>query len=940
MASRPSMAAQLFVAALALKSVDRDAFLDKACSHDPDLKNQVLHLLAEDARAGSFLEAPPFKFCDEAETVGKSEAEETIAVSRGDLSPSWGRLKPGQVLIERFVIVRFIAKGGMGEVYEAQDRFLQGVHVALKTILPHISDEPAIRQRFEREVLLAREVSHPNLCPIYEIFHCEQPSPGFLFLTMKLLPGEALAERMRSQNAISVKEGLAIFRQMSAGLIALHDQGIVHRDIKPNNIMLDGTGEKVRLWITDFGLARTYESDTTGQSKLGVAGTPGYIAPELYAGHQASQASDLYAFGVVLHEVFTGEKPAIVSDRSSIVASPRLNTSGAPAYCVHLIRGCLDLDPGKRCQAFEAALHTLGVKRRQRVLWSRRHFITSAAAGICALAAGSWMEREAIYDFLHPLPGKRFVALLNWPKAPDNSVSSMLTGALAAIKNEFARIEAFDRNLFVVSPEDVDQDLTQAANFRAICDPLGANLVLAASGISGAKHFDLLLRVFDPVSGRALRAKSLECDLNDITSLPAKAVRAAASLLGVGRYLKDKGQTQPGTQSTAAFTAFQMAESLKKEQNDKGLDAAIDKYKEAVELDPHYALAFARLGIAYGRLYAIRRDPGALELARGNCERALALDPNLVDGHLSMALLLEQTGNEQGALDEIAKSLKLDPSNPSALVWQGQIYSRLNRWADAEQSFRRVMQERPNYWLAYHELANALNGQGKYQDAIEEFRAATLAAPGNAQAFANLGGAYLQIGNFVEATEALEKSMALAPNDLAAVNASLALRCQGKPMQALSFARKAVELNPSDDTNWLELGECYSSLRNRESDAKAAYLRAAQEAERHLRTDPTDGASVMLLALYQVKSGTSENALSLIKKAESLGADDMDSQLFKARILELLGMRNEALTTLAVCFRKGATAFQFAAFPDMESLRQDPRYKRMIQSNSPKVQMN
>ena len=124
--------------------------------------------------------------------------------------PPAGRLKPGQVLIDRFVIVRFIAKGGMGEVYEAEDRFLQGVHVALKTILPQIADDPASRQRFEREVLLAREVSHPNLCPIYDIFHCEQSPANFLFLTMKLLPGETLAARLRRTASIPIAEGLAI----------------------------------------------------------------------------------------------------------------------------------------------------------------------------------------------------------------------------------------------------------------------------------------------------------------------------------------------------------------------------------------------------------------------------------------------------------------------------------------------------------------------------------------------------------------------------------------------------------------------------------------------------------------------------------------------------------------------------------------------------------
>jgi tetratricopeptide (TPR) repeat protein/tRNA A-37 threonylcarbamoyl transferase component Bud32 len=922
MAEQPESVGELFEAALALDPSEREGFLDRACGQDPALRQTVENLLTEDARAGSFLQHPAFDSFDGTFTTN------------GGKSSSRHSLPPGQILIDRFVIVRLIAQGGMGEVYEAEDRLLQGVHVALKTILPRVADEPALQKRFEREVLLAREAVHPNLCPIYDIFHSDRPTPNSLFLTMKLLPGETVAARLQRVGSISTEEGSAILKQTALGLAAIHAAGIIHRDIKSNNIMLDGVGAHVRLWITDFGLARALQGETTLSDRGGVAGTPSYIAPELLHGHPPSQASDLYAFGIVMHEVFTGEKPTVSPDKSSVTVSPRLTSPKVPSFYSHLIRECVDLDPKRRCVAFGAALETFDQKRQTRKPFTRRQFIGAAAAGVCTLAAGGWVERETIYDMLHPLPGKRFVALVNWPQTSNSQAAPMLTGVLSAIKGELARIEAFDRNLFVISPDDVDQDLTQAGTFREICDPLGANLVLAASGLPGGKYFELLLRVLDPISGHALRAKTLFCGLREVTSLPDKAAQAAASLLNVSRYLKDEEPTLPGTQSTAAFSAFQAAENLMKQPNDTGLDAAIKKYQEAVDTDSKYAIAYANLGIAYGRLHAIRHDPGALELARGNCRRALTLDPNLVDGHLAMGDVLNLSGNEQGALDEFAKVLKLDPSNPRALVWQGQTYERLDRWADAEHSFNRVLQERPNYWLAYHELATALNGQGKYKEAIEKFRDATVAAPGNSQAFANLGGEYLQVGDFAQATEALKKSFALLPNDLAAVNTSLALRYQGKPAEALPYAQKAVELNPTENTNWLELGDCYSSLHKHDNAAKAAYLRAAQEAEKQLRTDPTDGPNVMLLALYQVKSGTQQNALSLVKKAESLGADDMDSQLFKARILELLGKRDQALATLAVCFRRGATALQFAPFPDMESLRQDPRYRQMLPANS------
>jgi serine/threonine protein kinase len=213
-----------------------------------------------------------------------------------------------------------------------------------------------LQERFESEVLLARRVNHSNLCPIYDIFHCHQPPPSFLFLTMKLLTGETLAARLRRTASIPITEGFAIVKQMAAGLAAIHAAGIVHGDIKPNNIMLDGAGLDVRLCITDFGLARAYTGETSLTGNELAGGTPAYMAPEILRGLERSQASDLFALGVVLHQVFTGEKPLQTPDKSSVVVSPQLNTSRIPSFCVKLVTECLDRDPQRRCQAFARAL--------------------------------------------------------------------------------------------------------------------------------------------------------------------------------------------------------------------------------------------------------------------------------------------------------------------------------------------------------------------------------------------------------------------------------------------------------------------------------------------------------------------------------------------------------------------------------------------------------
>ncbi len=917
----------LYDAALDIPAEQREQYVADACGSDAELKGALVELLAASDEDDDTLDEPLISFNGNGLGQGRS-------------------LSPGDLLLGRYRIVRLLGVGGMGEVYEAEDLRLQSVHVALKTILPHIAADPELQSRFEREVLLAREVAHPNLCPIYNIEHCDDPVPDLLFFTMKLLPGRTLAARLREKPPVSNEEGLAVLRQMALGLSAIHTAGIIHRDIKTNNIMVDGAGGSLRLWITDFGLARAFETETTLSTKGTLAGTPGYIAPELYQGQPPSQAADLFAFGVVLHEVFTGRKPTASPDNSSVMVSPRLTSPKVPQSCVELVTDCLSTDPKRRCKAFDKALEAINKSsagaRSETPFWTRRRFIGTAAAAACAAAGGAWYKRDELENLWHPLPKRRFVALLNWPKTSDGQVVPMLTGVLGAIKSELSRVEAFDRDFFIISPEDVSQDLQSAAHLKDICDPLGANLVLAASGLPQPKAFQLLLRVLDPASGRTLRAKTLNAAPTGITSFPEEAAQAAASLLSLNHYLPASRQTTPPeTQSTAAFTAFQSAEALMKQPNDSGLDAAIEKYKEALEQDPNYAIAHARLAAAYGRLYAIRRDPGALDLAHGNCERALALDPGLVEGYLALALALEQSGKEHAALDQYAKALKLDPSNPKTLLWQADLYARLNRWTDAEEAYRRVLQERPNSWVTYNELGNTLHEEGKYKEAIQAYRDAAVAAPGSALAWCNLGCEYLQIGDFVKAIESLKKSLAVKPNfDKADSGTSLALRFQGKYEEALPFALKAAEINPADDTNWLELGDCYSSLPNRNNEAKRAYMRAAQEAQRQLQTDPTNGPAWMLLALYQVKSGNSKNALASIEKAESFGADDVDSQFYKARIFELLGKRDEALATLAVCFRRGATALQIVPFPDLQSLRKDPRYRDLLRSTQSPAEKN
>lgn len=235
MVQQKQLVEKLFGDAVGMDPESRRAFLESACHDAPELKHLVEELLRQDERAGSFLKQPLFK-------LSESTSVTDPGIGGQDKPGASPRFKAGDVIAGRFFIVRFIARGGMGEVYEATDHLLHSNHIALKIIREEIAADTEVSHRFVQEVLLARQISHPNLCQIYEIFRCDDIPPAFLFLTMKLLTGETLDARIRKGLLIPHDEAIQIFRQMIAGIAAIHAAGIVHRDIKPTNVMLDRSG--------------------------------------------------------------------------------------------------------------------------------------------------------------------------------------------------------------------------------------------------------------------------------------------------------------------------------------------------------------------------------------------------------------------------------------------------------------------------------------------------------------------------------------------------------------------------------------------------------------------------------------------------------------------------------------------------------------------------
>jgi predicted Ser/Thr protein kinase len=255
-----------------------------------------------------------------------------------------GGFTPGTVLAERYRIIGLLGRGGMGEVYRADDLKL-GQAVALKFLPRDLAEDPGRVERFYAEVRIARQVSHPNVCRVYDVGEID----GQHYLSMEFVDGEDLASLLKRIGRLPADKALDISRELCAGLAAAHDRGVLHRDLKPSNVMIDGRG---RARITDFGLAVAADGAETGE----ISGTPAYMAPEQLAGKVASIRSDVYSLGLVLYELYTGRKAfegATLPElrRKHAEESPRSPSAISPGFdpvVERVILRCLEKDPTAR----------------------------------------------------------------------------------------------------------------------------------------------------------------------------------------------------------------------------------------------------------------------------------------------------------------------------------------------------------------------------------------------------------------------------------------------------------------------------------------------------------------------------------------------------------------------------------------------------------------
>jgi serine/threonine protein kinase/tetratricopeptide (TPR) repeat protein len=662
-------------------------------------------------------------------------------------------LTRGSLFARRYEIIEELGKGGMGKVYRVFDKKIDE-EVALKLIMPEIAADAETIKRFSNELKLARKIGHRNVGKMYELMEEE----GAHFITMEYVPGENLKSMIRMSGQLGIGTAISIAKQICEGLAEAHRLGVVHRDLKPGNIMMDREGI---VRIMDFGIARSLKmKGITGEGMI--IGTPEYMSPEQVQGKEADQRSDIYSLGIILFEMLTGKVP-FEGDTSLSIAlkqvsepppNPKAFNRQIPEELSRIVLKCMNKKKESRYQDIEKLileLETVGDKEPAEGKISEMKWKSSIAV-LPFVDLSQEQDQEYFCDGL----------------------AEELINALSKIRElrVVARTSAF---AFKNKPEDV----------REIGKKLGVKTVLEGSVRKAGNRLRITVQLIDVGGAYHLWSERYDKETKDVFSIQDEIASAVVNNLKIELIGEEKVRLiKRYTEDLNAYSLFLEGLFFWNKRTEEGIKKAISLFDQAIQRDQHYAIAYAGIANSFLLLpiYSSFNPKDAHHRAKEAIKNALEIDNNLPEAIVSQALF------------------KL-------------FYDR--NWSGAEQDFKQALTINPGYAFARTLYASELMViTARFDEAIEEMKRSLEMDPLSLVASRDIGMIYYYARKFDQAILSLKKTIEMDPNFIHA-HGLLGLVYLEKSMyeEALFELKREVDISGgSDPTAELWIGIAHARM--------------------------------------------------------------------------------------------------------------------------------
>jgi serine/threonine protein kinase/tetratricopeptide (TPR) repeat protein len=898
-----------------------------------------------------------------------SGSANNVAASDANAEPRDEKEAPALRLLGKFgdyELLEEIGRGGQGVVFRAWQRSLNRT-VAVKIIGIGQLTTTAHLKRLRREAEAAAKLNHPGIVPIYEVGERD----GTYYFSMRFVEGDCLDEAI-SRGSISVREAAELIAKVARTVHYAHEHGILHRDIKPGNILLDANGEP---HLTDFGLARLVEHGSTVTGSLEVMGTPSYMAPEQAVGNNAgvNRATDVYGLGAVLYELLTGHPPFAGGTTYETIhllldsepRQPRLWNRKIDRDLSAVCLKCLEKNPRYR---YSSALEL--AEDLERWLWhepiraKRSGFFTHARKWVqrnptiaslitlsIVLAAGlgvmTW-DRESV----RRIPAG--IAVLPFENLSDNKEDAFFAdGVQDDILTKLAKIA----DLKVISRTSV-MGYRGKRDLRQIGRALGVSHVVEGTARRFSGRVRVNAQLVDTRTDVGVWADEYERDLNEAFAIPSEIAQKVAEELHAKISTAEKAAIQqPPTNDLAAYDLYVRAHNLlltsfSSAARPKLLQAA-DLLNQAVARDPLFFQAYCQLAHTHGLLYLLGVDhtPGRLASMEAAVQAAFRIRPDAGEADLARAEnLYFGYLDYDGALAELELARQSLPNNSQVFAVQGYIQRRQGRWEESTRNLERAIDLDPRNFYMLQQIAISYGLLKRYADEMSVLRRALAIEPDDVNTTVAL--AAVQFHSKADTRplhQTIDSIRGTNPRALPNVandwlSCALAERDVAEATNALNSFGETPLTDYVVHANRPLIEGVLARLTKDEDKARAAFTAARTLQERAVQDEPDYGPPLCVLGLIDAALGRKEEALREGRRAVELlpvEKDAINGPLmikYLAMIAAWAGDKDLACEQLAIAVQPPSTVSygQLKLEPDWDPLRGDPRFEKIVASLAPK----